>query len=176
MPQPEVVQTVETDADRLLNYFAYMTKLRGNDLIQEYGRVQDAYHLEPSDFHRMQLVMLLCSPSASFRDTELARFLLNGWLEKEYNTYSKLYPLALLFDTYLTEISSRDVAIKNTTGQLKDTSDQLRELREENQAQDARIAEQKSKLTREEQRSRELQEKLDALLEMEQTLIERGQE
>jgi len=168
LPQRQVIETVETDADRLLNYYAYMTGLQGDILLQEYQRVQEAYHTDPSDFYRMQLIMLLSSPSASFRDMELARFLLEGWLKEEYNTYSKLHPLALLYDSYLSELTSRDETIVRTSSQLSETSKQIEQ-------QSAQISEQKSALARETQRSRELQEKLDALLEMEKNLIERGQ-
>lgn len=175
LPQRQVVETVETDADRLLNYYAYMTSLQGDNLLQEYQRVQDEYHADPSDFHRMQLIMLLSSPRASFRDTELARLLLKGWLEKEYNTYSKLYPLALLYDTYLAELSNRNKAISQADSQLRETGSRLRETNEQAEQQGEQIARQKSELAQERQRSAELQQKLDALLEMEKALIEREQ-
>ncbi len=168
IPQRQVVETVETDADRLLNYYAYMVALQGDVLLQEYQRVQGAYHSDPSDFHRMQLIMLLSSPSAPFRDTRLAQDLLKAWLGEEYNVYSKLYPLALLYRNYLAELERRDETIDRA-------GDELREAREQAQQQNARITRQASEIATEKQRSTELQEKLDALLEMEKNLIERGQ-
>jgi len=167
-PQRQVVETVETDADRLLNYYAYMAGLQGDVLLQEYQRVQGAYHSDPSDFHRLQLVMLLSSPSAPFRDTQLAQNLVKAWLGEEYNAYSKLYPLALLYRNYLAELEGRREAIERAGGEL-------REARAQAQQQNERIARQASEIATEKQRSTELQEKLDALLEMEKNLIERGQ-
>lgn len=168
IPQRQVVETVETDADRLLNYYAYMAVLQGDVLLQEYQRVQGAYHSDPSDFHRMQLIMLLSSPSAPFRDTRLAQNLLKAWLGEEYNVYSKLYPLALLYRNYLAELERRDETIDRA-------GDELREAREQAQQQNERIDRQASEIATQKQRSTELQEKLDALLEMEKNLIERGQ-
>ncbi|KPK35404.1 MAG: hypothetical protein AMJ66_01335 [Betaproteobacteria bacterium SG8_40] len=167
-PQRQVVETVETDADRLLNYYAYMTGLQGDVLLQEYQRVQGAYHSDPSDFHRMQLIMLLSSPSAPFRDTQLAQNLLKAWLEVEYNAYSKLYPLALLYRNYLSELEGRRDAIERA-------GEELREAKAQVQQQDEQIARQASEIAAQKQRSSELQEKLNALLEMEKNLIERGQ-
>jgi thioester reductase-like protein len=168
LPQRQVVETVETDADRLLNYYAYMTGLQGDSLLQEYQRVQSEYHAVPSDFHRMQLIMLLSSPSAPFRDTRLADDLLKAWIDEEYNVYSKLYPLALLYRNYLAELEQRSEAIERA-------GDEMREAREQAQQKDERIAQQQSQLATEKKRSTELQEKLDALLEMEKSLIEREQ-
>ncbi len=167
-PQRQVVETVETDADRLLNYYAYMAGLQGDVLLQEFQRVQGAYHSDPSDFHRMQLIMLLSSPSAPFRDTQLAQNLVKAWLGEEYNAYSKLYPLVLLYRNYLAELESRREAIEHAGGEL-------REARAQAQLQNERITQQASEIAAEKQRSTELQEKLDALLEMEKNLIERGQ-
>jgi hypothetical protein len=167
-PQRQVVETVETDADRLLNYYAYMAGLQGDVLLQEYQRVQEAYHSDPSDFHRMQLIMLLSAQSAPFRDTRLAQNLLRAWLGEEYNVYSKLYPLALLYRNYLAELERQDETIERA-------SDELREARAQAQQKGERIAQQASEIATEKQRSTDLQEKLDALLEMEKALIERGQ-
>lgn len=167
-PQKQVVETVETDADRLLNYYAYMTSLQGDLLLQEFQRVQGEYHSDPSDFHRMQLIMLLSSPSAPFRDVQLAQALLKSWLGEEFNVYSKLYPLALLYRNYLAELEGRRETIERTSGELGETKEQARQQSEQ-------IARQASELAAQKQRITELQQKLDALLEMEKNLIERGQ-
>lgn len=161
LPQLQLVETLETDADRLLDYYAYMIDLQGDPLLREYRIVQKENQANPNDFSRMQLVMLLSSPSAPFRDTKTAHAMLRAWLEDDYYQYSKLRPLALLYDNYLSEVS-RQVEVINQTRQ---------DLRQADEAS----AHQSRKLEAEREHSKALQEKLDALLEMERNLIERQQ-
>ena len=161
LPQLQLVETLETDADRLLDYYAYMIDLQGDSLLREYRIVQKENQANPNDFSRMQLVMLLSSPSAPFRDTKTAHAMLRAWLEDDYYQYSKLRPLALLYDNYLSEVS-RQVEVINQTRQ---------DLRQADEAS----ADQSRKLESEREHSKALQEKLDALLEMERNLIERQQ-
>jgi hypothetical protein len=166
LPQLQIVETLETDADRLLNYYAYMNELQGDSLEREYRSVRKSYDANQTDFNRMQLIMLLSSPSASFRDTELAHSLLKDWLNEDYQSYSKLRPLALLLDNYLSELGRIAQAKKRTASQMREASDLIAR-------QSDRIAQQKAALATEQQRTQELQSKLDALLEMERNLIER---
>jgi hypothetical protein len=161
IPQKAVIETVETDADRLLDYYSYMSELQGEPLIREYNRVQPLFDEEPNDRNRMQLIMLLSSQSATFRDTNAAKVLLEIWLGDQYNNYSKLRPLALLFDNYLTEVRRLDDAIVRQASMLSRTS--------------KRATRQKKELGAEKERTAALQKKLDALLEMEMNLIEREQ-
>ena len=161
IPQKAVIETVETDADRLLDYYSYMSELQGEPLIREYNRVQRLFNEEPNDRNRMQLIMLLSSQSATFRDTNAANVLLEIWLGDQYNNYSKLRPLALQFDNYLTEVRRLDDAIGRQASMLGKTTE--------------RAARQKKELNAEKKRTAALQKKLDALLEMEMNLIEREQ-
>jgi hypothetical protein len=161
VPRVEVIETVETDADRLLDYYSYMSELQGDPLLREYKRVQRLFDEEANDRNRMQLIMLLSSQSATFRDTNAAKVLLEIWLDDRYNTYSKLRPLALLFDGYLTEVHRLDDAITRQAGMLGRMSE--------------RAARQAKELELEKNRTVALQKKLDALLEMEMNLIEREQ-
>ena len=62
LPQLQIVETLETDADRLLNYYAYMTELQGDTLEREYRFVEKAYTDDPNEYNQMQLIMLLASP------------------------------------------------------------------------------------------------------------------
>ena len=161
VPRVAVVETVETDADRLLDYYSYMSELQGDTLLREHQRVQRLFDEEPNDRNRMQLIMLLSSQSATFRDTNAAKVLLEIWLDEQYNTYSKLRPLALLFNSYLTEVRRLDDAIGRQAGMLGKTSE--------------RAVHQAKELEVEKQKTAALQKKLDALLEMEMNLIEREQ-
>jgi len=168
LPKTMVVETVETDADRLLEYYAFMTELQGEPLLREYQRVRKAFWADPNDFNRMQMIMLLSSPSATFRDTRLAHTLLKDWLADQYNTYSKLRSLALLYDNYLAELIRLEDANNQVSDQLRQAGDQVRR-------QSDRIERQKAELAAEKQQSSELQNKLNALMEMEKHLIEREQ-
>lgn len=161
VPRVAVIETVETDSDRLLDYYSYLTKLRGDLLIREYQRVQRSFDEEPNDRNRIQLVMLLSSPSATFRDTNAAKVLLEIWLNDQFNNYSKLRPLVLLLENYLTDISRLDEAVVRQAGMLSRTSE--------------RASRQARELNAEKKRAAALQKKLDALLEMEKNLIEREQ-
>ncbi len=161
IPKKVVIETVETDADRLLDYYSYMSELQGDPLLREYNRVQRLFEEEPNDRNRMQLIMLMSSQSATFRDTNAAKVLLEIWMGDQYNNYSKLRPLAQLFDNYLTEVRRLDDAIARQASMLSKTSE--------------RAARQKKALGAEKERTAALQNKLDALLEMEMNLIEREQ-
>jgi len=168
LPQLQIVETLETDADRLLNYYAYMAELQGDTLEREYSFVEKAYATDPNEYNQMQLVMLLSSPSASFRNTDRAHAILREWLQDDYYRYSKLRPLAMLYDNYLSEIKKQEALIERTTKDLRRSDKQLRQANE-------RSAEQTQQMEVSQQRSQELQNKLDALLEMERSLIEREQ-
>ena len=157
----EVIETVETDADRLLDYYAYVSGLQGDSLQREYHRVQKAFFVNPNEFNQMQLIMLLASPRATFRDTKYAHALIKAWLEDQYSMYSKLRPLALLYESYLSEVNRMDATLQQSSENLRQSGEQISRQREE--------------LAAEKQRTNALQRKLDALLEMEKNLIEREQ-
>lgn len=161
IPQLQLVETLETDADRLLDYYAYMINLQGDTLLREYRHVKKANGENPNDFNRMQLIMLLSSPSAPFRNNELAQTMLKDWLQDDYHRYSKLRPLALLYDNYLSELGRQTRVINQTR----------KDLRQSKEAS----ARQSKELGAAQEHSKELQEKLDALMEMEKNLIERQQ-
>ncbi|UCH47253.1 MAG: hypothetical protein JSU95_14325 [Betaproteobacteria bacterium] len=166
LPQLQIVETLETDADRLLDYYAYMTELQGDTLEREYTFVEKAYTTDPNEYNQMQLIMLLASPRASFRNTDLAHAMVKEWLQDEYYRYSKLRPLAMLYDNYLSELKRQGKLIDQATEDLQQSDQKLRQANE-------RSAKQAQEIKASQQRSKELQDKLDALLEMERSLIER---
>jgi septal ring factor EnvC (AmiA/AmiB activator) len=121
----------------------------------------------------MQLIILLSSQSATFRDTESANLLLRSWLGNQYNASSKLRPLALLFDNYLSEVRRMDGAIVREAGLLAESADIItRQAEELTNEREKRRDEQRQKQALLKQKQA-LQKKLDALLEMEMNLIER---
>lgn len=166
LPRKTVIETVETDADRLLDYYGYLTDLKGDKLLQEYERVKGLFAEKPNDVNRMQMVMLMSSQSAPFRDINAARVLLQAWLGYEYNTYSKLWPLALLLDNYLSEIRRLEEAGMHLEVEFNANADLITR-----QAQD--LERQTQALKSERKKTKALQKKLDALLEIEMNLINR---
>ncbi len=161
LPRLQIVETLETDADRLLNYYAYVTELQGETLEREYRYVEKAYSTDPNEYNEMQMIILLASPRASFRDTDLARTMVRRWLQDEYYSYSKLRPLAMLYYSYLSELKRQNRVIDQAKKSLRQANEQS--------------AQQAEQVKASQQRSKELQDKLDALLEMERSLIEREQ-
>ncbi len=159
LPRLQIVETLETDADRLLNYYAYVTELQGETLEREYRYVEKVYSTDPNEYNEMQMIMLLASPRASFRDTDLARTMVRRWLQDEYYRYSKLRPLAMLYYSYLSELKRQNRVIDQAKKSMRQANEQS--------------AQQAEQIKASQQRSKELQDKLDALLEMERSLIER---
>ncbi len=159
LPRLQIVETLETDADRLLNYYAYVTELQGETLEREYRYVEKVYSTDPNEYNEMQMIILLASPRASFRDTDLARTMVRRWLQDEYYSYSKLRPLAMLYYSYLSELKRQNRVIDQAKKSLRQANEQS--------------AQQAEQIKASQQRSKELQDKLDALLEMERSLIER---
>lgn len=161
LPRLQLVETLETESDRLLDYYAYMIELQGDALLREYHNVQRKNAANPTEFNRMQLIMLLSSPSAPFRDIKLAQSMLKEWLNDDYYRYSKLRPLVLLYYNDLSELDRQSEMINETT----------EKLRLANELNANRTLELEAALAN----SKELQHKLDALLEMERNLIDRQQ-
>jgi len=173
VPRVEIVETVETDADRLLYYYAYINDLQGDTLVREYQQVKRMFDEDPNDFNRMQLVMLLSSQSATFRDTTAASFLLETWLRNKYNASSKLRPLALLLANYLTEVRRMDDAMIREAGTLAESTDIIKSQAQELTDEREKLRNQQRQTQALQKKLNALQKKLDALLEMEMNLIER---
>lgn len=141
------VDPIRSEADRLLEYYTKIVKLRGQELAREYDASRKAYEKEQSETNRMQLAMLLSLPNASFRDDGAALSLIQPWLRDKRNESSALRPMAMMIHGYLVELRRND---------------------EQLQAQNARLRD-------EQRRAEALQQKLEALLEMEMKMIEREQ-
>lgn len=142
-----VVSPVRSDSDRLLDYYARLKQLKPQDLGREYESVRKRYEEQQSDFRRIQLAMLLSLPGASFRDDAAALVLLQAWTKDKRNEASALRPMVVMLQTYLQELRRTDDAMQVQAGKLRD----------------------------EQRRAEALQQKLEALLEMEMKMIEREQ-
>jgi len=140
-PPPKV-----SDAERLLYYYEYVSKLPAEQATQEAERTQKFYAQNRTDFALLQLVMIRAVPSASNKDRAQALELLGPYLKDSRERGSDLRPLALLMNGVLTE----------------------------QQRQEAEIQQQSAKLKEEARRNEELKQKLDALIETERKMLERN--
>lgn len=140
-PPPKV-----SDAERLLYYYEYVSKLPAEQAAQEAERTQKVYAQNRTDFALLQLVMIRAVPSASNKDRAQALELLGPYLKDSRERGSDLRPLALLMNGVLTE----------------------------QQRQEAEIQQQSAKLKEEARRNEELKQKLDALIETERKMLERN--
>lgn len=145
---PEVtVESIQSEPERALRFYDRIMRLRGAELVGALEAARQAHAVEGSDLTRLELAMILSLQGAPFRDDPAAAQLLQPFARDPAREASPLRPLALLLLTQLTENRRQEEAL---------------------QQQAAR--------TREEQRKAEdLQQKLDALLDMEKKLIEREQ-
>lgn len=69
--------------EEALRYYTYVRKLGAADLAKEHEAVKDAFDRSRDDFTRIQYVMLLSLPKASFHDAGRALKLLDGWAKEE---------------------------------------------------------------------------------------------
>jgi len=147
-PAPEPVQAPPAPAsevDGVLKYYHRVLSLKGPELNREYERARQEFEREPSDTNRLQLAVLLSMPGAGFRDDSAAIGLLQPL--KERTAEDGLKPLALLMQTYILELRRTEDALQAQSSKLRD----------------------------EQRRAEALQQKLEALLQMEMKMIEREQ-
>ena len=142
-----VVEPSHGEPERALQFYDRIINLKGTELGQALGSARLDFETEKSGLNRIRLAMLLSLPGASFRDDHAASHLLQPLLRDRELEDSPLRPLALLLNNHLAE---------------------TRKLEETLQQQSAK--------TKEEQRKSEaLQQKLEAILEMEMKMLEREQ-
>lgn len=153
LPHPSVpearqaaVPVPASEVDGVLRYYHRVLALKGAELSREYERARQNFEQAPSEAHRLQLAILLSLPGAAFRDDSAAIGLLQP-LVKEGPEESTLKPLAQLMQNYMLELRRTDDALQTQSAKLRD----------------------------EQRRAEALQQKLEALLQMEMNMIEREQ-
>jgi hypothetical protein len=145
---PEVmVESLQSEPDRALRFYDRIMRLRGAELVGALEAARQAHAVEGSDLTRLELAMILSLPGASFRDDPAAAQLLQPFARDPAREASPLRPLALLLLTQLVE----------------------------NRRQEEALQQQAAKAKEEQRKAEDLQQKLDALLDMEKKLIEREQ-
>lgn len=142
-----VVEPTQNDSDRALRFYDRLLKLKGAELAQELDIARQAFEKDKSELNRVQLAMLLSLPGTSFRDDHTAYNLLQPFARDKGFETSVLRPLAVLLYMELAELRRLDEALQQQTAKTRD----------------------------EQRRAEALQQKLEAILEMEMKMIEREQ-
>jgi len=143
---PPFVRQAVGDADRLMGYYAFLSTLSAEQLVQEHERTLRFYRQQYSDFTLMQLVLQRIMPQAPFRDSAQAQEMLSSFLKEPRTQSSDLRPVALLLSTMLTE----------------------------QQQKDAEVQAQAQKVKEETRRYEEVKQKLDALVDAERKMLQRN--
>jgi len=144
--EPPFVRQAVGDADRLMGYYAFLSTLSAEQLVQEHERTLRFYRQQYSDFTLMQLVLQRIMPQAPFRDSAQAQEMLSSFLKEPRTQSSDLRPVALLLSTMLTE----------------------------QQQKDAEVQAQAQKVKEETRRYEEVKQKLDALVDAERKMLQRN--
>ncbi|HEX7952161.1 MAG TPA: hypothetical protein VF523_03710 [Burkholderiales bacterium] len=142
-----VVEPMQSDPDRIAKFYDRLLTMKASELSVELETAREAFSKDRSDLNRLQLALLLSLPGTSFRDDNGALALLGTFAKDRNHGNSTLRPLAMWLYSGLLELRRSDEALQQQAAKLKD----------------------------EQRRSEALQQKLDAILEMEMKMIEREQ-
>ena len=142
-----VVEPTQSDTDRVVRFYDRMLTLKANEQAGELEVTRQSFEKDKSELNRMQLALLLSLPGASFRDDNTAIALLHPFTKEKDREGAELRPLAIWLHSELIE--------------LRRTEETLQQ--------------QSTKLKEEQRRSDALQQKIEAILDMEMKMIEREQ-
>jgi len=142
-----VVEPTQSDADRLARFYDRLLTMKSSELAGELDMSRRSFERDKSELNRLQLALLLSLPGTSFRDDNAALALLGPFVKDKDGERSTLRPLALWLHSELLELRRSDEALQQQTAKLKE----------------------------EQHRAEALQQKLDAILDMEMKMIEREQ-
>ena len=142
-----VVAPMQSDVDRIVRYYDRLMTIKGAELASELDIARESFEKDKSELNRLQLALLLSLPGTGFRDDNAAIALLNSFLKEKNREGSTLRPLAIWLHSELLELRRTDEAMQQQTAKLKE----------------------------EQRRTEALQQKLDAILDMEMKMIEREQ-
>ena len=142
-----VVEPMQSDPDRIVRYYDRLLAIKGAELASELDIARESFEKDKSDLNRLQLSLLLSFPGTGFRDDNTALALLNSFIKEKNREGSTLRPLAIWLHSELLELRRTDEALQQQTARLKE----------------------------EQRRTEALQQKLDAILDMEMKMIEREQ-
>jgi hypothetical protein len=142
-----VVEPMQDDDTRALRFCENALKLKGAEFARELDSTSQEFEKDKSDLNRMRLAILLSLPGTGFRDDQTAMNLVQPFLNDKRYENSVLRPLALMLHIQLSELKRLDDALQQQTARAKE----------------------------EQRRADSLQQKLQAILDMEMKMIEREQ-
>ena len=142
-----VVEPMQSDPERIVRYYNRLLAIKGAELASELDIARESFEKDKSELNRLQLALLLSFPGTGFRDDNAALALLNSFIKEKNRESSTLRPLAIWLHSELLELRRTDEALQQQTAKLKE----------------------------EQRRTEALQQKLDAILDMEMKMIEREQ-
>ena len=142
-----VVEPMQDDNTRALRFCEDALKLKGPELTRALDSTRKEFEKDKSELNRVRLALLLSLPGTAFYDDQAALNLVQPFLNDKRYENSVLRPLAVMLHSQLSELKRLDEALQQQTAKA----------REEQRRADA------------------LQQKLEAILEMEMKMIEREQ-
>ena len=142
-----VVEPMLDDNTRALRFCEDALKLKGPELTRALNSTRQEFEKDKSELNRVRLALLLSLPGTAFYDDQAALNLVQPFLNDKRYENSVLRPLALMLHAQISELKRLDEALQQQTARA----------REEQRRADA------------------LQQKLEAILEMEMKMIEREQ-
>ena len=142
-----VAEPTQSDPDRIARFYDRLLKMKGTELAGELEMIRRSFESDKSELDRLQLALLLSLPGTSFRDDNAALVLLGPLMKDRGLEGSTLRPLAIWLHSELLELRRSDEALQQQVAKLKE----------------------------EQRRAEALQQKLDAILDMEMKMIEREQ-
>ena len=142
-----VIEPMQDDDTRALRFCEDALKLKGAELARAVGSTRQEFEKDKSELNRVRLAVLLSMPGTGLRDDQAALNLLQPFLSDKHYENSVLRPLALMLHAQISELKRLDEALQQQTAKA----------REEQRRADA------------------LQQKLEAILDMEMKMIEREQ-
>jgi len=142
-----VVEPMQDDDARALRFYEDVLKLKGAELARELDSTRKQFEQDKTELNRLRLAILLSLPGTGFHDDQAALNLVQPFLNDKQYENSVLRRLALMLHTQLSELKRLDEALQQQTAKAKE----------------------------EQRRAEALQQKLEAILDMEMKMIEREQ-
>lgn len=141
-----VAESKQSEPDRIARFYNRLLTMTGEELSAELDVTREIFAKDKTELNRLQLALLLSLPGTNFRDDSAALNLLKP-IAKVGGEGSDLRPFAIWLQSALLELRRSDEALQQQAAKLKD----------------------------EQRHSEVLQQKLDAILDMEMKMIEREQ-
>jgi len=156
-----VVVPTQNDDVRALRFYEKLLVLKGAELTRKLETTRQEFEKDRSELNRVQLAMLLSLQGTGFRDDQAALSLVQPFANDKRYENSQLRTLAMVLYAQLSELKRLDSELKRVDFEVK----QL----------DGALQLQTAKAKEEQRRADALQQKLEAILDMEMKMIEREQ-